>query len=278
MLRAVCTSFVLTALAIGQPVVYVDSYIAKVKPEKRADFDALAKRMAEANRAHKGDNWTASQVEFGEQHTLYFTAGRTNLAAIDAGMKAFDTAIKEAYGTAAAEKLMQDIDKCLISARTELRRIRPDLSSNAPADPADLFKVIGKSRLIRMTMVRVRPGKELDAEAQVRMVKEANERGKGEHVMLVSQSVAGREGNAFYISTWGSSLASWDNMQPLPKLLGDEGFARFSKMASENIFGTETIILRYLPELSNPPEQVVQADPEFWKPKPAPVKKTGDQR
>ena len=90
-------------------------------------------------------------------------AGRANLAAIDEGMKAFNNALKEAYG-AAAEKLMQIADKCLISSRGELRRIRPDLSSNASVDPADLFKLIAKARFVRATMVRVRPGKTLDNE------------------------------------------------------------------------------------------------------------------
>ena len=38
-------------------------------------------------------------------------------------------------------------------------------------------------------------------------------------------------------------------------------------MSGENISGTETLILRYLPELSNPPEQVVAAAPDFWRSK-----------
>jgi len=234
--------------------------------------------MADANRRNKSDHWTTGQVEYGEQNTLYMNAGRANLAAIDDGMKAFNNALKEAYGSAAAEKLMQDADKCLISSRGELRRVRADLSSNASADPADLFKLIAKARFVRATMVHVRPGKTLDYEAQLRMIKEANQRSNRERVALVSQSAAGQSGTVFYITQWGSSLGAFDNLPTLPQLLGDDGYARYSRMSGENISGTETLILRYLPELSNPPEQIVQADPEFWKPKPAPAKpKPGNQ-
>jgi hypothetical protein len=36
---------------------YLDVYSVQVKPEKRADFDAIAKKMVAANRDNSGDNW-----------------------------------------------------------------------------------------------------------------------------------------------------------------------------------------------------------------------------
>ena len=67
---------------------YLDVLTCKVKPEKRTDFDVVAKKMADANRRYKGDTFLASQVEYGEQNTLIFTSGRENYAAIDKGMAA----------------------------------------------------------------------------------------------------------------------------------------------------------------------------------------------
>ena len=55
----------LATLAAGQaPEQYLDVYTVQVKPEKRADFDAITKRMVAANRQNKGDSWlTTSCVE-----------------------------------------------------------------------------------------------------------------------------------------------------------------------------------------------------------------------
>ncbi|MBI3665952.1 MAG: hypothetical protein HY236_06965 [Acidobacteria bacterium] len=40
---------------------YLDIAVVKVRPEKRAEFDAINKKMADANRKNKGDNWIASE-------------------------------------------------------------------------------------------------------------------------------------------------------------------------------------------------------------------------
>ena len=38
---------------------YLDVYTVKVKPEKLADFQALTKKWADANRRYDGDRWLA---------------------------------------------------------------------------------------------------------------------------------------------------------------------------------------------------------------------------
>lgn len=81
---------------------YLDVLTCKVKPEKGGAFDAVAKKMADANRRYNGDMFLVSQVEYGEQNTVIFSIGRENYAAIDKGSAAFESAMKEAYGLAAA--------------------------------------------------------------------------------------------------------------------------------------------------------------------------------
>ena len=41
---------------------YLDIYIVKIKPEKRADFDQIARKIADANRNNKGDRWLAAEA------------------------------------------------------------------------------------------------------------------------------------------------------------------------------------------------------------------------
>jgi len=88
----------------------------------------------------------------------------------------------------------------------------------------------------------------------------------------VSQAVAGQEGTVFYVTTLEPSLAAFDSIPTLQQTLGDEAYARFQKTSAETIAETETVINHFLPELSNPPEQIVAAAPDFWKPKPVAAK------
>src|SRR6266851_3019292 len=116
------TLALLAVAAAAQPAAtgYLDVYSVRVKPDKRLQFDAIAKKWAAANRQHKGDTWVAYQVEYGEQNTLYFVAPRANYAAIDEAQTAFMGALKSSYG-AGMEKLLADADSCLISSRSEIR-------------------------------------------------------------------------------------------------------------------------------------------------------------
>jgi hypothetical protein len=37
-------------------------YVTRVKPEKRAEFNAVCKKIADANRRHQGDTWVAMET------------------------------------------------------------------------------------------------------------------------------------------------------------------------------------------------------------------------
>lgn len=266
MKKTICAGFAFAMLAAAQPQIgYVDVFIAKIKPEKRMEFEAFGKKIAEANRKNKGDNFTCSSVEYGEQNTFYFTSGRPNMAAIDEGMKAFESAIGKAFGAGAA-KIMDDVNHCMISSRSELRRVRLDLSAGVP-DGGALLKTVGQSRFVRTAMVRVRPGRGPKFEEQLKMTQ-----GLGGGLRLVSQSAAGQNGTVYYVTSFGKSMGDLDT-PGLPQLLGNR-YAQYSSMSAENVLGVETIISRYMPELSNPPDDVAAADPAFWNPKPkaAPAK------
>ena len=276
--RLILSSFVCAlltaALAPAQPAAqgYLDVYAAKVKPEKRAEFDAIGKKFAAANRQHKGDAWLTYEVEYGEQNTVYFVSQRANYAGVDDGQKAFMGALTSSYGGAGLGKLFGELNSCLISSRSELRVRRPDLSSNLPADNAALNGIVGKSRLLRIVAVRVRPGRTLEYEAQLRMLKAANERQMPDRVSTVSQSSVGQALGVYYLSSFGDSMAGLASPKTLPELLGDRGYRDFQKISADTTLGADIMIGQWLPELSNPPAAVAAADPAFWNPKPAPPK------
>jgi|SRR5215469_11278986 len=263
----------LAAFAVAQaPDQYLDVYVAQVKPEKRADFDAIAKKMVAANRQNKGDEWLTMETVYGPMNRVTWVSMRGSYADTEKGGDAFDAAVQKSLGKAAAEKLFQDFNQCVVSSRSELRKRRWDLGSNPPADGAALAKMLGESRWLRTTIIHVKPGQGPAFEDLLKEIKTAREKNSPDVTTLVSQTVAGAEGTIYYVTTFEKSMAGFDSIPPLQKVLGEEGFAHFQKVGSEIVENTETVINHFLPELSNPPADVVAAAPEYWNPKPVVAK------
>ena len=253
---------------------YLDVFIADVKPEKRAEFDAINKKMVDANRRHKGDTWVAMETIYGKGNRVTFISTRRNYAEAEKGYGLFMGAISKAFGREGGAQLLQDFNNCVASTQGEMRRRRWDLSSNPPSDDAALASLVGKARWARTVVVHVRPGQILNFEAEVKEVKAAQEKATPPVTTLISQADSGQHGTVFYITTLLSSLEDYDAITPLPRLLGEKGYQKFLSAGSETVQSTEIMINHFSPELSNPPEEIASVSPDFWRPKPAAVPKT----
>jgi hypothetical protein len=273
-----CTALFLAALTgglmTGQDAPgYLDEFVAKVKPEKRAEFDAINKKVAALNRRNKGDAWLAAENIYGENNVVTFVSLRNGFGAAQKGTDLFMGALSKGGGMTAAEKILQDFNNTVISTRSEMRRRRPDLGTNVPASAADNAAVIGKARFLYMVTVRVRPGRVLEYEDQIKMVKNARARNGSKQTWFVSQSLVGLQGTSYYITSPLTALGDLDEMQRVAEVLGPSGYKQYQKASAENTLSTEISILRYLPELSNPPAEIAAVDPTFWNPKPMPAAK-----
>jgi hypothetical protein len=260
----VCLAAPVTVQAQGD---YLDVFIVKVKPEKRADFLALSKKFADANRRFNGDRWIALESVYGEGNVYQFTSTRKDYAEIDKVNEAEMTAANKAFGKETAQKLGQDFNNCIVWSRAELRRRRWDLSSKVPQGPEAYAKLIGESRLLRTTAVHIRPGHVPDFEALMKDVKEAAEKNANTQTLFVSQVVEGTKGSTFYVSTLRSSLGGYDHNPTLHEILGDEGFKKFQQISAEAVEVAESTLYRFNPELSNPSEEVAKVAMDFWRPK-----------
>jgi hypothetical protein len=277
-LRAMWTVVVLVllaSLAVGQAQEqYLDVYTVQVKPEKRADFDAITKKISAANHQNGGDNWLTMETVYGPGNRVSFISVRGGYGDIEKAMGTFYAAIQKAYGKAGTDKLFQDFSQCLVSSRSELRRRRWDLSSNVPADAAGMAKLTGEARWLRTNVVHVRPGQVASFEALLKDLKAAREKASPPQTVLVSQAVAGQEGTVFYVTSLQSSLAGYDKMPTAQQLLGEEGYAKFLKTNSDVVENLETVINRFLPDLSNAPQEIAAIAPDYWTPKPIMATKT----
>ena len=273
--KALCTAVVLvllSTLAVGQAPQaqedYLDVYTVQVKPEKRAEFDALVKKMVTANRQNPVDTWLVVETVYGPGDRVSFISTRHSYGEIEKASDAFMGTIQKAYGKTATEKLFQDYSGCVTNSQSEIRRRRWDLSS-APSDPAAVSRTIGESRWLRTTMVRVRPGQAPAFEALLKELKAARDQATPNQTTLVSQAVAGQQGTVYYLSMLQSSLGGFDGLPTLQKMLGDDAFVKFQKTIAETVEDSQTAINRFNPSLSNAPEEVAAAAPDFWRAKGA---------
>ena len=269
-LKSVILATVAATAVVAQPTAsgYLDVFMVRVKPDKRPQFDAVAKRVAAANRQNKGDRWVAYETAYGENDVVYFVSVRNDFAAIDEGQKSFMGALG-----AGAEKMLAEMDSYAINSRGEIRTRRPDLSSNLPADNAALNAIVGKARYLRIVTVRVRPGRGPEFEAELRAIKQVRERQSPGEVSTISQAVAGQPLGTYYITNFGASFADLATVKSVQDLLGPAGFRDFNRVSADTTIAAEIVIARWRPDLSNPPADIAAADPAFWNPKPAPAPK-----
>ena len=247
---------------------YLDVGIVTVKPEKRAEFESIIKKMVEANRKHQGDYWLTTEMMFGPGNTLTYVSPRQNYAGVEQGFGSFMGALQKSLGAAAAAKLMQDFGACLSSSRSEFRRRRWDLSANPPTSEAAMNQIVGQGRWLRTAVIRTRPGRGREYEEQLRIVKQARERHATKVPTFVSQSVAGQSNTIYYITSIVSSLGALDTLPSVPDVVGEEGYKSYLKTVSEVVVSAEITVSRVVPELSHLNEATVSVAPEFWKPKP----------
>src|SRR6266851_5495436 len=183
----------LAVLAVGQAQQaqesYLDVFTVQVKPEKRADFDAVSRKIAVANRENKGDTWLAMETTYGPGNRVTFISTRNSYGEVETAMGTFMEALQKTYGRAATDKMFQELNQCTLSSRSEIRRRRWDLSSNAPSDPAAFAKLLADSRWLRTNAVHVRPGHNNGFEAILKDLKAARDKASPPQTMLVSQAV-----------------------------------------------------------------------------------------
>ena len=268
LLAAMAIALFATPAAVWAQGGYLDVFTVRVKPDKVADFETVARKIADANRHANGDRWLAMQTVYGESNTYVFTSLRTSYADIDKAADMFMGALDKSMGKMAAQKLLNDFNDCVISSRTELRVRRPDLSGKMPSDPQAMNEFVGKSRVLRVLALRVREGHDPEFEAMMKDINSHADSNPNTQPVFVSETIEGGRGSTYYITFFRTSLGGFDNNPDLKDFMGNEGLAKVEKTIAEVGAGSSSAIYRFVPELSSPPEEIAQVSPDFWQPKP----------
>jgi hypothetical protein len=259
------TGILLAGAAVAQQPEYLDELRVTVRPEKRTEFEAAVRKMAEANRGNNGDHWVTISTEYGEGDTFTFVSGRSSYADIDKGLELFEGAIAKSAGPEGMKKLMEDYRACILHSRGEIRKVRWDLSPNIGDPAAFMMKTIATSRWVRTSRVLVKPGRTLDYESQVKTIKTAVEKsGTFRRPVHIAQTMDGTAGPAYYVSMFGAKLGDFDDLPKLSTILGEEGFRSYMKTVAEVVVSGESAIGRFVPELSSVPKEFADVAPDFW--------------
>ncbi len=234
----------------------------KVKQDRVSEFDQMARRIADANRRAKGDNWVAYTDFYGADQYVQMASTRSSPEAIETGMNKFMMSVKEIMGYT-PDRFFAEAAKLAESSGTELRKRRWDLSWGS-TDGQDWFSKMAKAAYVASVVVKVKPGRIPDAEKQMSMIKQAATN-KGEtSAGMVSQVVLGGSAGTFYVTIPMKSLRDIGAIPSPSSMLGEEGYRNYSQMSAENYASVEVRLRRSVPAWSNPPASYLEANPKLW--------------
>jgi len=242
---------------------YIELSWMRVRQDKLAEFGQLSARVAEANRRGKGDHWVAYQDLYGTDNQVWMVSGRQSLADIEPGMTKFTGAIKEFMGYS-PEHFFAEASKTVEASGSQLWRHRFDLSWNVK-DSADWEGRLAKSHYIAVITLRVRPGRMVETEKQIRTVADAVTAAKTETAGLVSQLIMGGDPGTFCVRIPLESVAGLEQMTSARQALGEEGYRNYSEMSEKDFASVEYKLKRIVPEWSSPPPSFIAANPTMWK-------------
>ncbi len=188
---------------------------------------------------------------------------------------------------AALEKLIQAVDKTPGLAaelaqldaqdgehRSGSRVMIATHNRGASYLPDRVPALMAKARFVQVTIIRVRPGRQADYLATVRAVNAAQEKLGNQQPRNLYNVVSGTTGPTFLAFTLRTSLAALDPPATPPSMTfaqamgGPEAVAKNNQTISEVVLSQENLLLRINPRMSRPAKEVLEADREFWGPKP----------
>jgi hypothetical protein len=152
--------------------------------------------------------------------------------------------------------------------------LREDMSVNRPS--------INKARYFELSLYIIRPGKQREWEELVKMYMDGFKKVAPDAHWSTFELVYGTPtptpgGGAFLVANPMDSLSDTDkgfgDFTKFAAALGPSGMKKLSELTEASVLSTTTNLFAINPRMSYPPEAWVTAEPDFWKPKPAPMPK-----
>jgi hypothetical protein len=220
---------------------------------------AFVKAMANAKYPTR---YLAMDSLSGKSRSL-FLVGYESFAAVEKDLMATQ---KNAALAAALDRAAVVDGELLDSYDQSSWAYRPDQSLNQNGGLAGV-------RYFEIEAFQIKPGHEADWDAAVKMVQEADSKLPDAHWAMY-QNVFGREQPSYLVIIPRKSMSEVDaGFLQAPKFMaamGADGMKKLGELSAAAIASSETNIFAINPRESYMDEDLVKADPDFWRPKPTP--------
>jgi hypothetical protein len=190
-----------------------------------------------------------------------FLSSYPSFAALEAERKSVDSNAPLAAALDSANIADGDL---LSSTESSMWVQREDLSLNPG------FRV--GSRIEEITQFRIKPGHFKEWEELVKLVLEGYKKGIPDAHWGAYEEAYGSPGGGFLIIVTMKSAAEIDaNFAAGKKFeeeMGEDGMKKMAQLEASCVQSEQTNLFRIDPKMSYPADEMVQADPSFWKAKP----------
>lgn len=133
---------------------------------------------------------------------------------------------------------------------------------------------LGTRRYFLIVSYRVKPGHGGHFNEVRKLIKAAHEKINAADHYAIFHNAAGSDAGLYLIFLPITSLAEWDKFPDIhgkeyQDALGEEGQKKVQEFSAQGVESIEVQLFAFNPKMSYPQDEYIQADPEFWKPKPA---------
>jgi hypothetical protein len=155
------------------------------------------------------------------------------------------------------------------SSRTWIAEFRPGMSYHA----SQIVENLAKMRYFNVITFRVRLDRDQDFADLAKSAVAALDKSHSDQPVATYQIVSGAPNGTYLLFEPCASLTALDGGaargQAMMQAMGTSGMAKFTKSAGETIASSDAMLFAINPRMSYPPKAVLDADPDYWKPKPA---------
>lgn len=133
---------------------------------------------------------------------------------------------------------------------------------------------LGTRRYFLIISVRVKPGHGQHFAEARKLIKAAHEKINATDHYAIFHNAAGTDTGLYLIFVPMTSLAEWDKFPDMhgkeyQDALGEEGRKKVQEFNQQGAESIEVQLFAFSPKMSYAADEYVEADPDFWKPKPA---------
>lgn len=230
------------------------------KPGKDgAIHEATEAAFIRAVQANKGNIHYVALTSLSGVSRAIFISSYPSLAAVDEERKAMPAA-----ALTAMDKAMVADGDALTEQGASIWLRRDDLSTNVSGPPAGM-------RLLEVSEYVVKPGHEHEFEQLAKMYVEAAKNIPEFHWTAYQMSYGHSEAPTFLVFTALKSGADADAEFGAGKhfedAVGEEGMKKISELEAASVASEMTNLFVVSPKMSIPTDEMVKAEPDFWRPK-----------